>query len=64
MGLNLCFSWVVVVDVGWVRVWRVWTGPGLAVWMGCGIFAAMLLWGGRLLAASHQSSSIADSCCW
>jgi hypothetical protein len=43
--------------VGWVGVWGVWAGPGL-VWMGWGVFAAALLWGGRLLAAGHQSSSV------
>ena len=48
--------------VGWVGVWGFWAGPGL-VWMGCGVFAAALLWGGRLLAACHQSSR-AVSCCW
>ncbi len=43
----------------WRRLWAgsgcggVWAGPGL-VWMGCGVFAAALLWGGRLLAAGHQ----------
>ena len=42
--------------VGWVGVWGFWADPGL-VWMGCGVFAAALLWGGRLLAAGHQSSS-------
>jgi hypothetical protein len=53
---------VVVAAVGWVGVWGFWAGPGL-VWMGCGVFAAALLWGGRLLAAGHQSSS-AVSRCW
>ena len=52
---DLGFGWVVAAVVGWVGVWGVWAGPGL-VWMGCGIFAAALLWGGRLLAAGHQSS--------
>jgi hypothetical protein len=47
--------------VGWVWVWGVWAGPGL-VWMGCGIFAAVLLWGGHLL-AGHQSS-ITVCRCW
>jgi hypothetical protein len=42
--------------VGWVGVWGAWAGPGL-VWMGCGVFAAALLWGDRLLAACHQSSN-------
>jgi hypothetical protein len=36
-------------------------GPGL-VWMGCGVFAAALLWGGRLLAACHQSSNAVRGC--
>ena len=53
---------VVAAAVGWVGVWGVWAGPGL-VWMGCGVFAAALLWGGRLLAASHQSS-ITVRRCW
>jgi hypothetical protein len=45
-----------------VGVWGVWVGPGL-VWMGCDIFAAASLWGGRLLEAGHQSSS--EVCrCW
>jgi hypothetical protein len=47
---------VVAAAVGWVGVWGFWAGPGL-VWMGCVAFAAALLWGGRLLAAGHQSSS-------
>jgi hypothetical protein len=38
--------------VGSVGVWGVWVGPGL-VWMGCGAFAAALLWGGRLLPAGQ-----------
>jgi hypothetical protein len=59
--LLLFFGWVVAA-VGSVGVWGVWVGPGL-VWMGCGVFAAALLWGGRLLAAGHQSSS-AVSRCW
>jgi hypothetical protein len=46
--------------VGSVGVWEVWVGPGL-VWMGCGVFAAALLWGGRLLAAGHQSSNTVPS---
>jgi len=37
-------------------------GPGL-VWMGCVVFAVLLLWGGRLLEACHQSD-IEVSCCW
>jgi hypothetical protein len=38
--------------------------PGnVTPWMGCVSFAAALLWGGRLLAACHQSSS-AVSRCW
>ena len=41
--------------VGWVWVWGIWEGPGL-VWMGCVVFAVVLLWGGRLLEAGHQSS--------
>ena len=45
---------MVAAAVGGVRVWGVWAGPGL-VWMGCGVFAAALLWGGCLLAACHQS---------
>jgi hypothetical protein len=53
----LCFGWV----VGWVGVWRVWVGPGL-VWMGCVVFAAVLLWGGRLLPVGHQSSSTVSRC--
>jgi hypothetical protein len=44
--LLLFFGWVVAA-VGSVGVWGVWVGPGL-VWMGCGVFAAALLWGGRL----------------
>jgi hypothetical protein len=59
---DLGFGWVVAAAVGWVGVWGFWAGPGL-VWMGCGVFAAALLWGGRLLAAGHQSSS-AVSRCW
>ena len=54
---------------GWWRrlgagsgVWGFWAGPGL-VWMGCGVFAVALLWGGRLLEAGHQSST-AVSRCW
>jgi hypothetical protein len=43
-------------------MWGFWAGPGL-VWMGCVVFAAALLWGGRLLAAGHQSSNTV-SCCW
>jgi hypothetical protein len=54
---DLGFGWVVASAVGWVGVWGFWAGPGL-VWMGCGVFAAVLLWGGRLLAAGHQSSSV------
>jgi hypothetical protein len=53
---------VVAATVGWVGVWGFWAGPGL-VWMGFGVFAAVLLWGGRLLAAGHQSSSVV-SLCW
>jgi len=54
---------------GWCR--RLWAGsgcegsgrgPGL-VWMGCVVFAAVLLWGGRLLSAGHHSSN-AISLCW
>jgi len=45
-----------------VGVWGVWVGPGL-VWMVCVVLATTLLWGGRLLAAGHQSS-IAVSRCW
>ena len=41
--------------VGWVWVWGIWEGPGL-VWMGCVVFAVVLLWGGCLLEAGHQSS--------
>ena len=59
---DLGLVWVVVSAVGWVGVWGFWTGPGL-VWMGCVVFAAELLWGGRLLVACHQSSS-AVSHCW
>ena len=55
------FGWVVMAPVGWVGVWGFWAGPGL-VWMGCGIFAAELLWGGSLLAAGHQSSSTVSRC--
>ena len=33
--------------VGWVWAWGFWAGPGL-VWMGCVVFAAVLLWGGSL----------------
>ena len=40
--------------MGWVWVWGFWAGPGL-VWMGGGVFAAALLWGGRLLTACHPS---------
>ena len=29
----------------------------IIIWMGCVVFAAALLWGGRLLSAGHQSSS-------
>jgi hypothetical protein len=39
---------VVAEAVGWVGVWGFWAGPGL-VWMGCVIFAEVLLWGGSLL---------------
>jgi hypothetical protein len=39
----------------------VFLSPGL-VWMGCGVFAAVLLWGGRLLAAGHQSSNAVRRC--
>ena len=46
---------MVVAAVGWVGVWGFWAGPGL-VWMGCGVFAVVLLCGGRLLEAGHQSS--------
>jgi hypothetical protein len=64
--MRLCnihyFGWVVSAVVGSVWVWGVWVGPGL-VWMGCVVFAVELLWGGRLLAAGHQSSS-AVSHCW
>jgi hypothetical protein len=35
-------------------------GPGL-VWMGCVVFAAVLLWGGRLLEAGHQSSNMQNT---
>ncbi len=56
------FGWVVLVAVGWVWVWGFWAVPGL-VWMGCVVFAVALLWGGSLLAASHQSSNTV-SCCW
>ncbi len=59
---DLVFGWVVSATVGWVRVWGVWEGLGL-VWMRCGVFAAVMLWGGSLLAACHQSS-IAVCCCW
>jgi hypothetical protein len=35
-------------------------------WMGCGhshdVFAVALLWGGRLLAAGHQSSNAVRRC--
>jgi hypothetical protein len=47
MALDLCFSWVVEVAVGWVWVWGVWTGPGL-VWMGCGDDPVAMLWEGLL----------------
>ncbi len=40
--LDLGFAWVVAVTVGWVGVWGVWAGPGL-VWMGCVVFAVVLL---------------------
>jgi hypothetical protein len=59
---DLGFGWLVAAAVGWVRVWGVWAGPGL-VWIGCVVFAAALLWGGRVLEAGHQSSS-AVSRCW
>ena len=39
------FVWVVEAAVVLVGVWGVWVGPGL-VWMGCGVFAVALLWGG------------------
>jgi hypothetical protein len=58
---NLGFVWVVVAAVGWVGVWRFWAGPGL-VWMGCGVFAVVLLCGGRLLEAGHQSSREVSHC--
>ena len=58
---DLGFGWLVAAAVGWVGVWGFWAGPGL-VWMGCVVFAAALLWGGRLLAAGHQSSSAVSSC--
>ena len=58
---DLGFVWLVAAAVGWVGVWGFWAGPGL-VWMGCGVFAAELLWGGRLLAAGHQSSSEVSRC--
>jgi hypothetical protein len=57
----LMFGWVVASAVGSVGVWGVWVGPGL-VWMGCGVFAVALLWGGRLLAADHQSSNAVRRC--
>jgi hypothetical protein len=61
-GFDLDFGWVLLAAVGWFWVWGVWAGPGL-VWMGCVVFAAALLWGGRLLEACHQSSS--EVChCW
>ena len=41
---------MVAAAVGWVGVWGFWADPGL-VWMGCVVFAAVLLCGGRLLAA-------------
>ena len=56
------FVWVVEAAVVLVGVWGVWVGPGL-VWMVCVVLATTLLWGGRLLAAGHQSS-IAVSRCW
>jgi hypothetical protein len=58
---DLGFGWVVAAAVVWVRVWGFWAGPGL-VWMGCVVFATALLWGGRLLAAGHQSSSAVSRC--
>ncbi len=60
-GFDLDFGWVVAAAVGWVWVWGFWAGPGL-VWMGCGVFAAALLWGGRLLVAGHQSSIVVSRC--
>ena len=36
---------MVAAAVGSVGVLGVWVGPGL-VWMGCGVFAVALLWGG------------------
>ena len=59
--LELGFACVMASAVGSVGVWGVWVGPGL-VWMGCGVFAAALLWGGRLLAAGHQSSNTVSRC--
>jgi hypothetical protein len=50
-----------VAAVDWVGVWGVWSGPDL-VWMGCGVFAAALLWGGSLLVVGHQSSSTVHHC--
>jgi hypothetical protein len=47
--------------VGWVRVWGVWSGPGL-VWMGCVVFAVVMLWEGSLLVAGHQSSNAVCHC--
>ena len=58
---DLGFGWVVVSAVGSVGVWGVWVGRGL-VWMGCVVFAAALLWGGRLLAAGHQFSNTVRPC--
>jgi hypothetical protein len=59
--LDLGFGWEVAAAVGSVGVWGVWVGPGL-VWMGCGVCAAALLCGGRLLAAGHQSSNTVCLC--
>jgi hypothetical protein len=54
-------GWWLLLTVGSVGVWGVWVGPGL-VWMGCVVFAVALLWGGRLLAACHQSSNTVCHC--
>ena len=51
----------VAAAAGWGGAWGVWSGPGL-VWMRCGVFAAAQLWGGRLLAAGHRSSSAVCRC--
>ena len=46
---------------GWGGAWRVRAGPGL-VWMRGVVFAAAQMWGGRLRAAGHRSSSAVCRC--